>query len=126
MGFIKSTTNHNHLSNNNFNNNYKKGGLIFDSKEDYLLLKNLDNSLNTHVELIKDDCYTIEEFFNKIEKVNVTETYYNAKEELDYLFENATNLLSYEDTRFITEYEVGCCFFDKIRVLEYIDSDDDF
>ena len=126
MGFIKSTTNHKHLLNNNSNNNYKIGGLIFDSKEDYLLLKNLDNSLNTHVELIKDNCYNLEEFFNKIEKVNVTESYYNAKEELDSLFENATKLLCYEGTQFIIEYKVGCCFFDKINVLEYIDSDDDF
>ena len=125
MGFIKSTTNHNHLLNNNNSNNYKIGGLIFDSKEDYLLLKNLDNSLNSHIELIKDDCYDLEEFFNRIEEVNVTESYYNAKEELDNLFENATKLLCYEGIEFIIEYKVGCCFFDKINVLEYINSDDD-
>ena len=125
MGFIKFTSNHNHLLNINSNNNYKKGGLIFDSKEDYLLLKNLDISLNTHVELIKDNCYNLESFFNRFNKVSVRESYYGAKEELDSLFENATNLLSYEGTRFITEYKVGCCFFDKISVLEYIDSDDD-
>ena len=121
MGF-KSLTNHKHLLNNN---NYKKGGLIFDSKEDYLLLKNLDININSHVELIKDNCYDMEEFFNKFKKVNVRESYYNAKEELDNLFENATELLCYEGTQFITEYKVGCCFFDKINVLEYIDSDDE-
>ena len=122
---VKSLTNHKHLLNNN-SNNYKKGGLIFDSKEDYLLLKNLDNNINSHVELIKDNCFDMEEFFNRFKKVNVTESYYNAKEELDNLFENATKLLCYEGTQFITEYKVGCCFFDKINVLEYIDSDDDY
>ena len=110
MGF-KSSTNHKHLSNNNnSNNNYKKGGLIFDSKEDYLLLLNLDSNINSHVELIKDNCYDMEEFFNKFEKVNVRESYYDAKEELDNLFENATKLLMYEGTQFITEYKIGCCF----------------
>ena len=123
MGFIKRTSNHKHLSNSN--NNYKIGGLIFDNKKDYLSLVNLDINLNSHVELIKDDCYDMKEFFNRFEKVNVRESYYNAKEELDGLFENATKLLMYEGTRFTTEYEVGCCFFDKINVLEYIDSDDD-
>ena len=125
MGFKKLTSNHKHLSNNNSDNNYKIGGLIFDRKEDYIMLKNLDNGLNSHVELIKDDCYDMEEFFNRFEKVNVTETYYDAKEELDNLFENAVELLQYEGTRYITEYKVGCCFFDKIRVLEYCDSDID-
>ena len=124
MGF-KSTTNHSHLLNDNSNNNYKKGGLIFDSIEDYLLLLNLDSSLNSHVELIKNNCYNLEEFFNRFEKVNVRESYYNAKEELDNLFKNASKLLQYEGTQFITEYKVGCCFFDKINILEYIDSDDD-
>ena len=123
---VKSLTNNKNLLNNNSNNNYKKGGLIFDSMEDYLLLKNLDNNINTTCELIKDNCFGMEEYFNKFKKVNVRESYYNAKEELDNLFENATELLMYEDTRFITEYKIGCCFFfDKIRVLEYIDSDDD-
>ena len=123
---VKSLTNHKHLlNNNNSNNNYKKGGLIFDSKEDYLLIKNLDNNINSHVKLIKDNCYDMEEFFNRFKKVNVTESYYNAKEELDNLFENATELLCYEGTQFITDYKVGCCFFDKINVIEYIDSDDD-
>ena len=111
MGFTKLTSNHSHLSNSN---NYKIGGLIFDSIEDYLLLKNLDDNINTHVKLIKDDCFDMESFFNRFEKVNVTESYYGAKEELDVLFENATNLLSYEGTRFITEYKVGCCFLIRL------------
>ena len=123
---IKSLTNHKHLLNNNNSNNYKKGGLIFDSQEDYLLLKNLDNNINTECELIKDNCFDMEEFFNKFKKVNVRESYYNAREELDGLFENATGLLCYEGTNFVTEYKVGCCFFDKIKVIKYFDSDDDY
>ena len=121
---IKSLTNHKHLLKNN-NNNYKKGGLIFDSKEDYLLLKNLDNSIKSHVKLIKDNCFDMEEFFNRFKKVNVTETYVDAREELDSLFNNATNLLCYEGTRYNNEYKFACCFFDKINVIEYLDSDDD-
>ena len=47
-------------------------------------------------------------------------------EEMDGLIKNATHLLCYEGTRFVTDYKVGCCFFDKINIIEYCDSDDDF
>ena len=48
-------------------------------------------------------------------------------EEIDGLFANATQLLCYEDTIFDTDYKVGCCFFDKIKLIEFDDDDvDDF
>ena len=122
MGF-KSSTNHKNLSNNNSNNNFQIGGLIFDSKEDYLLLKFLDNSIESHLKLIKDDNF--KDFFSNFKKVNVRETYVDAREELDSLFNNTTNLLCYEGTRYNNEYKFACCFFDNINVIEYLDSDDD-
>ena len=126
MGF-KSLTNQNLSNNNSTNNsnNFKIGGLIFDNIDDYLLLKNLDNNINQTCELIKDDCFAMEEYFNKFKKVNVRETYVEAAEELDGLFENTTQLLYYECDSYSIEYKVASCFFNKINILEYLDSDDD-
>ena len=38
---------------------------------------------------------------------------------------NATELLCYEGTPFNIDYKVGCCFFNKINVIKYCDSDSD-
>ena len=101
------------------------GGLIFDSEEEFNLFKNIDSNINQTVREIEDERITMEEFFNKIKKINVTETYYDANEELDKLFLNATKLLCYRGTRFITDYKVASCFFDKINVIKFNESDSD-
>ena len=103
----------------NISKPFKIGGLIFDSKDDYLEFKSIDFHITQTVELVKDGSIDIYEFFNRFKKINVRECYYDAAEELDGLFENATELLCYEGTRFQTDYKVGCCFFDKINVIKY-------
>ena len=108
----------------NITNPFKVGGLIFDSEDDYLLFKNIDINITQTVKSVENGSIDINEFFNKIKKINVKESYYDAAEEMDELFENATELLCYEGTRFNTDYKVGCCFFDKINIIEY-DSDSD-
>ena len=111
----------------NISKPFKIGGLIFDSKDDYLLFKNIDLNITQTVQLMKDGIIDINEFFNNIKKINVKESYYDAAEEMDGLFENVTQLLCYEGTRFQTDYKVGCCFFDKINIIEYhSDSDSDW
>ena len=107
------------------NNNFKIRGLIFDSDEDYNILKNIDNNIDNLVKLVNDGSIDITEVFKNIKKINVKECYYEAREELDGLFINATSLLMYEGTRFQNDFKVGCCFFDKINVKEYCDSDSD-
>ena len=107
------------------NNNFKIRGLIFDSEEDYNILKNIDNNIDNLVKLVNDGIIDITEVFKNIKKINVKECYYEAREELDGLFINATSLLMYEGTRFQNDFKVGCCFFDKINVKEYYDSDSD-
>ena len=97
--------------------------LIFDSEEDYLILKNIDKNINQTVKSVKDGIIDLKDVFNDIKKINVKESYYDASEELDGLFKNATYLLCYEDTRFENDYKVGCCFFDKINVIDYYSSD---
>ena len=109
-------------SKNQEENTFKVGGLIFDSEDDYQLFKNIDLNIKQTVELVEDGSIDINEFFNKVKKINVKESYYDAAEEMDGLFENVTQLLCYEGTRFQTDYKVGCCFFDKINIIEY-DSD---
>ena len=111
-------------SQNNNCNSFKVGGLVFDSVNDYLLLKNVDDNIKQTVKLIEDGSIDLKKFFNKIKKISVKESYYGASEELDGLFKNATRLLCYEGTRFVTDYKVGRCFFRKIKI-EYCDSDSD-
>ena len=124
MGF-KSKNNQTNHSNNCIP--FRVGGLLFDSKEDYLFFKNIDKNINTTVESVKNKIIDLKEVFNDIKKINVHEIYYDAIEEMGLLFPNATYLLCYEGTRFINDYKVGC-FFDKINVIKYgdSDSDDDF
>ena len=123
MGF-KSTKKQTSQSNNCIP--FNVGGLIFDSKEDYLLFKNIDKNIRDTVKSVKDGRIDLTEVFNNVKTINVEEMYYNAREEMDGLFANATGLLCYEGTIFHTTYKVGCCFFDKINVISFDDSDDDF
>ena len=122
MGF-KSLNKQTTQSNNSIP--FKVGGLIFDSQEDYLLIKNIDKNISQTVKSLKDGSIDFDELFINIKPINVKECYYEAREELDGLFENATGLLCYEGTRLVTEYKVGCCFFDKVNVIRYCDSDSD-
>ena len=123
MGF---KTKSKETSQTNICNPFKVGGLIFDSEDDYQLFKDIDRNIKQTVKSVEDGSIDLKEFFNKIKKISVKETYYDAKEEMAGLFTNATDLLCLEGTRFVTDYNVGCCFFDKINIIEYCDSDDDF
>ena len=122
MGF-KSKNNQTSQSNNC--NPFKVGGLIFDSEEDYQILKNIDSNIKQTVKSVEDGIIDLNEVFNNVKTINVKEIYYDAIEEMDGLFKNATGLLCYEGTIFVTDYKVGCCFFDKINLIEYCDSDSD-
>ena len=123
MGFKSKSK---ETSQSNIYNQFKVGGLIFDSEEDYLILKNIDRNIRQTVKSVKDGSIDLEEVFNDIKKINVKEIYYDAREQLYGMFKNATDLLCYEGTRLVTDYKIGCCFFDKINIIEYCDSDDDF
>ena len=122
MGFKSKSK---ETSQSNIYNQFKVGGLIFDSEEDYLILKNIDRNIRQTVKSVKDGSIDLEEVFNDIKKINVKEIYYDAREPLYGMFKNATDLLCYEGTRLVTDYKIGCCFFDKINIIEYCDSDDD-
>ena len=121
MGF-KSTNKQTSQSNNC--NTFKVGGLLFDSEEDYLTLKNIDKNINHIVFLVYNGSLDLNEVFNHIKTISVKECYDEAREELDGLFENATGLLCYELTTLVNEYKVGCCFFDKINMIKYCDYSD--
>ena len=123
MGFKSKSK---ETSQSNICNPFKVGGLIFDSEDDYQLFKDIDRNIFQTVKSVGDGSIDLEEVFNKIKKINVKEIYYDAREHLYGMFINATDLLCYEGTRFVTDYKVGCCFFDKINIIEYCDSDDDF
>ena len=94
------------------NNNFKIRGLIFDSEEDYIIFKNIDKNIYQTVKSVNDGIIDLKDVFNNVKKINVKETYYDAGDELDVIFINATSLLMYEGTRFQNDYKVACCFFD--------------
>ena len=104
---------------------FRVRGLIFDSEEDYQILKNIDSNIKQTVKSVNDGIIDLKDVFKNIKTFNVEESYYDAGDELDVIFINATSLLMYEGTRFENDYKVGCCFFDKINVIEYCDSDSD-
>ena len=116
---------HKKTESKNISNPFQIGGLIFDSEDDYLVFKSIDFHIKQTVELVKDGSIDINEFFNRFKKINVRESYYDAREEMDGLFENVTQLLCYEGTRFQTDYKVGCYFFDRINIIEYQSEDSD-
>ena len=120
MGFKSKN---NQTSQSNICKRFRVRGLIFDSEEDYQILKNIDSNINQTVKSVNDGSIDLKDVFNNVKTFNVEESYFDTREELDNLFKNATELLCYEDTRFVNEYKVGCCFFDKINVIKYFDSD---
>ena len=104
---------------------FKIGGLIFDSEQDYIIFKNIDKNIYQTVKSVNDGIIDLKDVFNNVKKINVKETYYDAGDELDVIFINATSLLMYEGTRFQNDFKVGCCFFDKINVIECCNIDSD-
>ena len=104
---------------------FRVKGLIFDSEEDYLLFKNIDRNIDDTVKSVKNGSIYLKEVFNNVKPINVKECYYEAREEMDGLFKNVTGLLCFEGTRLDTENKVACCFFDKVNVIRYCDTDCD-
>ena len=95
---------------------FKLGGLIFDSEEDYKSLKRVDNNIFNIVNLVKKSNADLNNIFNNIKPINVTETYPDAYDEVDGLFTNATSLLIYENDPSSVEYKVVWKFFLKINL----------
>ena len=120
MGFKSKN---NQTSQSNICKRFRVRGLIFDSEEDYQILKNIDSNIKQTVISVNNGSIDLKDVFNNVKTFNVEESYFDTREELDNLFKNATDLLCYEGTRFVNEYKVGCCFFDKINVIKYFDSD---
>ena len=95
---------------------YKISGLKFKSKSDYQLLKDLDKNINETVEKVKNQQLKLDDVFKDVKPIIIEELYYDAFDELDGTFSNATKLLILEG---MVEYEIGCKFFNKINIVEY-------
>ena len=65
-------------SQSNICNSFKVGGLIFDSEDDYQILKNLDNNILQTLISVKNGSIDIQEVFNNIKTISVKEAYYDA------------------------------------------------
>ena len=101
---------------NQQNKSFKLGGLIFDSEEDYKSLKRVDNNIFNIVKLVKNSSEDLENIFNNIKPINITETYPDAYDEIDGIYTNATSLLIYEEIPGSIEFKVACKFFLKINL----------
>ena len=100
------------------NNQYKVGGLIFPSEKSYRDLKIIDNNVDNII-LNLDNKEKLKAFFDKIEPIEVIETYSDAMEETDGLFSNITYFLCFEDSENLQfEYDFGCMFFSKLKFRE--------
>ena len=101
------------------NNSFKLGGLIFDSEEDYKSLKRVDNNIFNILKLVKNSSEDLENIFNNIKPINITETYPDAYDEIDGIYSNTTSLLIYEEIPGSIEFKVACKFFLKINLKTY-------
>ena len=95
---------------------FQIGGLIFDSEEDFISLKRVDANIFNIVELVKKSSADLENIFNNIKPINVTETYPDAYDEIDGVYENATRLLIYENDPSSIEYKVAMKIFLRINL----------
>lgn len=119
MGFKTKNSN---IKQSNIKKPYQVGGLIFDSVDDFKLLEEINKNISLTVKSVEDSNIKLDKVFNNVKNINVKETYFNAGEELEGSFDNATRLLFYGGTRFTTDFKVGRCFFDKINIIKYRDS----
>ena len=99
---------------------YKVGGLIFPSKYRYEDLKGIDSGVDIILSDINEE--DLQEFFDKIRPIEVIETYPEAREEMDGLFRNITQLLSYEfygrSNLLKKSYKFAYMFFSKFNYRE--------
>ena len=101
---------------------YKVGGLIFPSKDRYIDLKGIDIGVDIILSDLGDDKEDLQEFFDKIRPIEVIKTYPEASEEMDCLFPNITQLLSYEfygrSNKLKKSYKFAYMFFSKFSYRE--------
>ena len=100
---------------------YEKSGLIFESRNAYDDLKNIDLNANQLVDAIKSGSLDMKEFFSRFDKVKVKETYLYATQNLYEMFENITGLSLIKDRDYFeTELDFSDYFHSKIDV-EFFD-----
>ena len=105
------------------NTPYKVGGIVFPSKYRYEDLKGIDTGVDIILSYLGDDEEDLQVFFDKIKPIEVIETYPEAREEMDGLFRNITQLLSYEfygrSNLLKKSYKFASMFFSKFNYSEH-------
>ena len=106
---------------NKTESNYKVQGLIFSTRNGYYSLKNIDLNAKQLVDAIKAGSIDMKEFFSRFDKIKVKETYADAAENLEVLFENITSLICINDPDYFkTELNFGDNFYSLLDI-EYFD-----
>ena len=84
-----------------------------------MILKDIDDNVDDILSDLKNDREKLKAFFDKIEPIEVIETYLEAMEEVDGLFENITGFLCFEGTYHLQfEYDFACMFYSKLKFRE--------
>ena len=114
---VKSKSQAMNLPRNNNKRPYEKDCLIFESRNAYDDLKNIDLNANQLVDAIKSGSLDMKEFFSRFDKVKVKETYLYASQNLYEIFENITGLSLIKDRDYFdTELDFSAYFHSKIDV----------
>ena len=94
--------------------------LIFSPVSGYYSLKNIDMNAQKLVDAIKAGSLDMKEFFSRFDKVKVKETYTEASENLEVLFENITRLSYIKDRDYFkTELDFSASFYSLIDIDFY-------
>ena len=97
-------------------------GLVFQKNEAYERLVALNAVAPTIVDLIKNGCNDMDEYFSDFEKVKVKELYPDAAEYLEFIFDKITIMYSiYDRDYFGTELDFAKYFYSKIDIESYDD-----
>lgn len=101
---------------------YQKGGLIFESREAFERLKDIDSNAYQIVDLIKDGTLDMKEYFDRFEKVKVKEKHEYALQDLYEIFENITALgMVRDEDYFLYELRFSASFHTKIDLVPFDD-----
>ena len=99
---------------------FQVGNLIFESEEEYVIFKHIDDNISIVDECIEDGLISAYAYFNLIRDINVKQTFWGGWQELYELFPNVAELICIADDEMYDNNlnEIGSRFFHKIHVKD--------
>ena len=99
---------------------FEVGNLIFESEEEYVIFKHIDDNIRIVDECIEDGLISAYAYFSLIRDINVKQTFRGGWQELYELFPNAADLIYIVDDEMFdrNDNEIGSRFFHKIHIKD--------